>query len=187
MPRRTSTALALTAVVLTAAACGDDPFQINWDLSPAQVLLYSLARPELNLPSAFNLNQRRTVEVESPGATGGWDFAVDTRNGELVFITPGVLGLDSRAGIATRPDETFEDIREAPADSAAYVTDEPVVIQVGTLYVVRTDESPGAFGARCVYYGKMRALNLDTVTSTVQLEYDSNPVCNDRALVPPED
>lgn len=186
MPRRPFQTLALAATVLAAAACGDDPFQIDWQLAPSEVLLYSLARPELNLPSAFNLNQRRTVEIEAPGATGGWDFGVDTRNGALVFITPGVLGLESRAGIATPAGETFEDIREAPADSAAYVMDEPVTIQVGTLYVVRTGEGPGAFGARCVYYGKVRALNLDPVTGTVQLEYDSNPVCNDRALVPPE-
>lgn len=186
MPRRTSIALALAAVTLTSVACGDDPFQIDWQLAPARVLLYSLARPELNLPSAYNLNRRRTVQIESPGATGTWDFAVDTREGELVFITPTVLGIESRAGIATRPNETFEDIREAPADSAAYVTDEPVPIQVGTLYVVRTGESPGAFGARCVYYGKVRALNLDLVTESVEIEFDTNPVCNDRALVPPE-
>lgn len=168
-------------------ACGDDPFQIDWQLAPAEVLLYSLARPELNLPTAFQMNRRRTVQIESPGATGTWDFAVDTQDGQIVLLTPSALGLDSRAAIAPMPGMNFDSIREAPADTASYIRSEPVVIQPDLLYVVQTGESVGSFGRLCVYYGKIEALDIDPAQGVLRLRYDSNPVCNDRALVPPED
>jgi hypothetical protein len=92
---------AASAFALLLASCDDDPFRIDWDAAPDTVLLYSLARPELNLPSAFNINQRRLVLVEAPGATGTWDIAVDTQGGNLVLLTPGAMGLESRARITS--------------------------------------------------------------------------------------
>ncbi|NIT86093.1 MAG: hypothetical protein GWN82_04050, partial [Gemmatimonadetes bacterium] len=47
------------------------------------VLLYSLARPELNLVSAYNFLQGAPIQVEEPNATGVWDVAVDTRGGAI--------------------------------------------------------------------------------------------------------
>lgn len=174
-------------LALASVACGDDPFRIEWDVAPDTVLLYSLARPELNLPSAFNLNQRRRVLIESPGATGGWDFAVDTQNGAIVLLTPGAMGLDSRARIASVSGTPFLDVRKAPADTALYVADAPVPVEMGPIYIIQTGESTGAFGTRCVYYGKLEALNIDPALGTLVFQYDSNPVCNDRSLVPPGD
>ena len=69
MRSRTFLFVAAGVATLGFAACDDDPFRINWEESPDTVLLYSLARPELNLPSAFNLNTRRLVQIETPGAT----------------------------------------------------------------------------------------------------------------------
>ncbi len=172
-------------LALSFSACDDDPFRIDWEEAPDTVLLYSLARPELNLPSAFNLNTRRFVQIETPGATGAWDIAVDTEGNDIVLLTPGAMGLDSRAVITTVTDRTFEEVRKAPADTAAYVSDVPVTVELGPIYVIQTDEAVGTFGSRCVYYAKLEALDIDPTLGTLLFKYDSNPVCNSRDLIPP--
>lgn len=183
--------LRLLAVALVAAplltGCDDDPFGFDdWELSPSTALLYSLARPELNLESGFNLLRRQALRVEAAGSTGQWDFLVNTVDGSLVFMTPTALGVETRAGIAVVDGETFESIREAPADSARYTRSEPVDIEVGRLYVVRTNEQSGSFGRRCVYYGKVEPLEVDVAGGTLRFRYDVSPLCNSRSLVPPE-
>ena len=184
-------AFALVAVLVSGpflASCEDDPFGFNdWTLRPDTAFLYSLARPELNLASGFDLRGRRLVRVEAAGATGTWDFLVNTENGQLVFVTPTAVGLDTEAALVPMPGETFDGIREAPADTSLYIRDRPVVIELGQLYVVRTNEQSGSFGRRCVYYGKGEPLEVDPVGGTLRFRYDSSPLCNSRSLVPPED
>ncbi|MDT8341737.1 MAG: hypothetical protein RQ751_09520 [Longimicrobiales bacterium] len=174
------------ALGLVLAGCGDDPFQLDWVASPDTVLLYSLARPELNLPSAFNFNERRFVRIESPGATGAWDFALDSEEGGLVFLVPGALGIRSRARITSVQGIAFPDVREAPADTAAYISDRPVPVEQGPIFIFQTVESVGAFGTPCVFYAKLEVLDVDVELGTMLYVYDSNPVCNDRDLVPPD-
>ena len=169
-----------------AGACGDDPFAIRWTESPDTVVLYSLARPELNLTSGFNFNNRIPSRIEAAAATGTWDVAVDTRDGAIVLLPPGALGVESRAGIAPVPGMSFEEVIEAPADTAAYTTDAPVPVQTGTVYVVRTNQGVGAFGTRCVYYAKLQPLEVDPVGGTLRFTFDASPVCNDRRLIPPD-
>jgi hypothetical protein len=89
---------ALTILLLAGAvsACDDDPFGLrDWAAAPDTVLLYSLARPELNLASAFNFDRRLVLRIEAPGSTGQWDVAVDTEGGRLVLLTPLFFGIDS--------------------------------------------------------------------------------------------
>lgn len=180
-------AVVAAAVALVAGtACGDDPFTIRWTEAPDTVLLYSLARPELNLTSGFNFNNRIPVRIEAASATGSWDLAVDTREGRIVVLPPGALGVSSRAGIARLPGTTFEDAVEAPADTASYTTDRAVDVEIGTVYVIRTGQRAGAFGTRCVYYGKFQPLAADAVGGTLEFKYDVSPVCNDRRLIPPD-
>ena len=187
-PRRSMAALpALSAVlVFLLGACGDDPFQIDWSPAPDTVLLYSLARPEGNLPSGFNFNARRLIRIEAPTATGNWDIALDTRDGDLVFLPPGALNVTSRARITELPGVDFDDLRRAPQDTTLYSATEPLAVNPGSVYVVRTTESIGSFGRRCVYFAKMQPLVLDAEGGTLRFMYDSNPVCNDPRLVPPD-
>jgi hypothetical protein len=176
--------VALTTVAGTA--CDDDPFGLDdWTANPTQLLVYSLARPELNLPSGANLYQKFTLRLESPGSTGNWDIALDTRDGQLVFLGPNALGLDSRVRIATVPDSNFDDVRRAPSDSTAYVSDEPVPVALNTVYVVRTNLYPGPFGGQCSFYSKLEPLEVDEEQGTVIFVVDTNPLCNDLDLVPP--
>lgn len=167
--------------------CDDDPFKIMWELSPDTVLLYSLARPEMNLSSAFDFIRRNPVRVESPDAVGEWDVAVDTQDGTIVLVPPGAIGVaKSRAGIAPIEDATFEEIRRAPSDTTLYIRDRPVPMEVGQLYVIRTRQKQGSYGSLCVYYGKFQPLLVDPEEGRLSFMYDVSPVCNDRKLVPPK-
>jgi hypothetical protein len=179
-------AIATGIGVIALAACGDDPFAVNWTPAPDTVLLYSLARPELNLVSGFNFRRRLTVRIEDPESTGSWDMAVDTRGGQIVLLPPGALGVESWARIAPVPGETFESLNEAPADTLLYASDEPVPATVGTVYVVRTERYAGAFGTRCVSYGKFEPLEVDPEDGILTMVFDVSPVCNDRRLIPPD-
>ncbi len=192
IPVRRSTllaGLALAATAVVAGACDDDPFGLDdWIANPTELILYSLDRPELNLPSGANLYQKFTLRLESPTASGNWDIALDTRDGHLVFLDPTSLGIEgSTVRIATFPNTSFEAVREAPSDSTRYVTDEPVPVSVNTVYVVRTNLYPGPFGQRCFFYSKLEPLVVDVEGGTVEFVVDTNPICRDRDLVPPDD
>jgi hypothetical protein len=171
---------------LALGACDDDPFGLqDWPPSPDTMLLYSLARPELNLPAAANIHRQFTLIVESPSSTGNWDIALDTRDGALVFLTPLAVGINSQARISVFPDMTFEDVTEAPSDTTRYQpATEPVPVELGTTYVVRTSEYLTAFNQRCVFYGKVEPLEIDVDAGTVRFVTDSNPNCRQLSLVP---
>ena len=186
--RRSRAALSLVGalcMLVTATACDDDPFAFNWTDNPDTVLLYSMARPELGLVSAYSFSEGLELEVEVPGVAGQWDMAVDTRGGKIVLLPPPVLGIFTEAEIATFEDTRLEDITEAPSDSLRYVSDEPVVVEFGNVYVVKTNRSPGSFGRSCRYHSKLEAVDIDPEGGTFIFRHVTNPVCNDRDLVPP--
>lgn len=184
--RLTPTALALAAALMTGlAACGADPFSFNWNATPNTVSMYSLARPELNLPSAYNFFARSSLPVEAPTATGNWDMAIDTRDGELVLLPPGALGVESRARIAALEGLELDDVTEAPSDTLVFSASVPVPARMGTTYVIRTGQRAGSFGTRCVYFAKMEPVSIDVAAGTMTFREVTNPVCNDRRLVPP--
>ena len=167
-------------------ACGDDPFAFNWNDAPDTVLLYSLARPELNLVSAYNFLQGTPLQVEEAGATGNWDVAVDTRDGEIVFLPPGALNVSGAAQIAVLEGLSLDDVTRAPGDTLLYVDDQAVPVRPGNIYVIRTNRSRGSFGRSCVYYAKAEAIDIDPTGGTLTFREVTNPVCNDRDLVPPD-
>jgi len=180
--------MALPLLFLLALGCDDDFFQINWQESPDTVLLYSLARPELNLFSGFDFLGRSGVRIESPSAVGEWDMALDTRDGNLVFLPPGAVGLESStAAIAPMGNMAYEDLKKAPRDTTLYVKDQPVPVNVGELYVIRSRRAAGAYGSRCNYYGKFVPISKDMADQKVTFYFDISPVCNDRKLIPPKD
>jgi hypothetical protein len=173
-------------VLLVVNACGDDPFEIQWELQADTVLLYSLARPEMNMDSGFNFRPGTLgpVRIEAATATGTWDLALDTRGGELVFLPPGALGVSSRARVTAIPNKRREEVIEAPADTTVYSVDQPVPVRSGTVYVVRTDRAPGAFGSRCFYYARLEPTLIDVEGGNLTFVYDASPVCNSRRLIP---
>lgn len=177
-------AAVLAMGVVGAAACGDDPFKIDWEVSPDTVLLYSLTVPELNRSSGFDFHNEVPVVLEQPGATGNWDMALTSDGSQFQLLPPGAMGISSKARVAPLTGVTFFELTEAPSDTSLYVSAQAVPVQAGTVYVWRTRQLRGAFGSVCVYYAKMEALEMDPDAGTLRFRYDSSPVCNDRSLIP---
>ena len=161
----------LVASVLGIAACGENIFDVKWVNPKVQtVLLYSLTRPDLNVPSGYDFVNREPVEIQEAGATGFWDLLVDMRDGQLVFIPPRALGIDSDVMVLPMPGMSFDEVLEAPEDS--------------TLYILRTHEGQSDFGIPCVFWGKFETTEVHPAAETVVFIYDVSPLCDDRGLVP---
>jgi hypothetical protein len=171
----------LLGATLALGACDDEIAEPIWAAAPDTAVLFSLARPELELEPAFNFVDRRVVAIHQPNAATLWDIAVDTRAGQLVLLTPNALGITSRARIAALPGQSFELVEEAPADTLLFTATNPVPMQLTTTYVVRTDARGG-----CTFYAKLQPLAIDVPTGRLEFKYDTNPFCNDRRLVPPD-
>ena len=175
----------LVASVLGIAACGENIFDVNWVNPKVQtVLLYSLTRPDLNVPSGYDFVNREPVEIQEAGATGFWDLLVDMQDGQLVFIPPGALGIDSDVMVLPMTGMSFDEVLEAPEDSTLYIRDQPIPAEVGTTYILRTHEGQSDFGIPCVFWGKLETTEVHPAAETVVFIYDVSPLCDDRGLVP---
>jgi hypothetical protein len=177
---------AITMSVGLTACGGTDPFDIGWTQSPDTVILFSLARPEPNLPSAFDFHLGLAHVLEAPASTGQWDLVLHTQDGRLVFLLPEALGIPSDARIIELPGLTFDEVAEAPSDSTAYTIDDVVTVNLGSVYVVRTHTGSDQFGFNCVFYAKMEALEVDPERGTLLFVYDANPLCGGTDLIAPD-
>ena len=178
-------AVLLAASVVGSTACGENIFEVKWtQANPDTVLLYTLARPEINLISAFDFLGRVGIRIHSPGASGLWDLVVDTQDGELVFVPPGGLDIESGTMIAALPGQAFDDVLEAPGDTTLYSKTMPLLIETTSVYVLRTHEGRDRFGFPCSFYGKLQPLEVDPVLGIVRFVYDVSVLCDDRGLVP---
>ena len=139
----------------------------------------------LNLPSALSMGDRRTMRVEDPATTGVWDFALDTNGGGFFLLAPPALGVDAEAGIAVEENKSYDEVTVAPSDTLRYATTEPVPVQIGNIYVIRTNRRRSSFGQLCNFYGKVEPLILDEAGGSMTFRYDLSPSCNDLNLVPP--
>ena len=175
----------LVASALGLAACGENIFDVKWtEANVETATIYSLARPELNLPTAFNFVDRIPLQIHAPDATGSWDLVLDTQNGQLVFLPPGALEITTEVMVLAMPDTAFNDVIEAPEDSTLYTKDQPVPVETSSVYVLRTHAAPGRFGVICVRYGKLQPLQIAPALGTVVFEYDVSTICDDRGLIP---
>ena len=173
---------------LLSGACDDSFGPQFWDPRPDTVLLYSVSRPELlGFPSAFDAVQLRRLPIEAPAATGTWDFALAEQGGEFVMVPAGALGgVASRAGLAPVQADSLGGIREAPGDTARF-SSEPVAIEPGAFYVLRTRRDACLGFGVGVRYAKLHALSVDPALGTFRFAVVRNPFCNDRRLIPPEE
>lgn len=183
-PRRWALFVLMPMVAMTWG-CDTTPFELPWEENPFEATLYSLDRAELNRPSAYDMARRARIIIEGLAAEGRWDFAVDRMGGQMVLLPPRALGVISRAAIVPIPGVEYDDVREAPSDTLAYIRDEAVPVDMGTIYVVRTHEQVGQFGQRCVFYGRIEILEIDVEDGILRFRSDTSPDCNNRKLVPP--
>ncbi len=176
----------VSALFLTG--CGENIFEQKWTTAQVDtVLIYSLARPELNLPSGFDFLNRQLVELQAPGATGAWDLLLDTRDGQLVFLPPGVIQITSAAMVLPLPGMVFDDVIRAPKDTTLYTRDQPVPLSTSTVYVLRTHQGADRFGFPCTFWGKLQPIEVDLASGAVRFEYDVSTLCDDRGLIPTDE
>jgi hypothetical protein len=171
------------------AGCGDSLGLATWSATPDTVTLFSLSRPELlGRPSAYDFVLLTPINVESSSATGNWDIVLEERSGAFVMVPASNFPtVTSRAGIALQANATtLEQVTEAPSDTSLFRRD-PVPIQPGSVYVVRSRRESCATLGSGVFYAKIRALTIDASVGTFVFEVVRNPYCNDRKLIPPED
>ena len=179
--------LLLCAAALPLVACEEDFGLDDWTAIEDTTTLYSLSREDLiGKPSAYDFINHFLVNVESPGATGAWDVALRHEGGQLALVPAGAFeGQTSRAGLALITGQTFESLREAPGDTSRY-TSAPVLVQPGQIYVVRTRRAQCQF-SNAVRYGKLKIIDVNAAAGTLTFSSIVNPLCNDRALIPPDD
>jgi hypothetical protein len=177
------------ALILFSAAaftaCSDNLGPQDWNATPDTITIFSLSRPDLlGFPSAYDFANRRQIQVETPGTAGAWDVALGSPNNTLQLIPAGDFqGIDSRARIAVI-NGSFEDLKEAPRDSASF-TSSPIPLQTGGVYVVRTRRVGCGFST-AVHYAKLKAVTLDNAAGFATFAVVVNPLCNDRSFVPPK-
>lgn len=184
-PRNALLALFLACTGTVAGACGDE-FVLPEDLLSDTVTLFSLDVPRLNLPSAYsfgrNFHSPQILETVDPGI---WDLGIDTQNGALVGVLPADFGLVTRARISVLPNNpAFETVTEAPRDTTLYTAVGPIPLSTSEVYVIRSHEEQGTFGARCTYFTKLQPTRLDVAAGEVEFIYTTNRNCSDRRLVP---
>jgi hypothetical protein len=173
-----------TALLVLAASafagCEDDLEFPRLEVITDTVELYSISRAELlGTPAAFDFISRLNVRVEASGALENWDVAVGESGGQFVWIPAGALpGVQIRPGIGRVTDRAFDQVTEAPTDTAFYRVRETVPLVTGGVYVVRSRR------LQCSFYAKVRVLAVDAAAGRVEFEYLQNPNCGDRTLVP---
>lgn len=178
----------LFASVGALTGCGENIFDLKWTVARVDtVLIYSLARPELNLPSGFDFLNRQLLELQTPGATGAWDLLLDTRDGQLVFLPPGVLEITSDAMVLPLPGMAFAEVIRAPKDTTLYSVDQPVPVSTSSVYVLRTHQGSDRFGFPCRFWGKLQPIEVDLAAGAVTFEYDVSTLCDDRGLIPTDE
>lgn len=176
------------ALAVGLTGCGDNIFEQKWTTASVDtVLIYSLARPELNLPAAYDFVNRFRVVLQQPGATGQWDLLLDTKDGQLVFLPPGALDITSATRILALPGMAFDDVIRAPKDSTLYSVDLPIPVETTSVYVLRTHQGTDRFGFPCSFYGKFQPLEVDPVLGTVRFQFDVSRLCDDRGLIPTDE
>lgn len=181
-PRLLASVAAFLFLSGITVACGSDPFTITWVATPDTAVLYSLARPELGLPSAFGFYGRARIVVEAPGTSSAWDMALDTRDGRLALVPPGALNIVNEARITVIEGASFDDVTEAPADTTLYTATGPAFLELGNVYVVKTRKQSTTFGF-CSLYAKLEPLVVDPEVGSFTFVFDFNPRCEDRKLV----
>jgi hypothetical protein len=184
--RRTLVVL-LVGTAVALAGCNDDLGPGDWDATVDTIALFAIERPELQgLPGAYDFINQRLRALEDLGSFGEWDIALDDADGGgFQLLTPGAIeGLEPSAGIARFQDRSFEDLVEAPRDTARYERDDPVPLAAGTVFVVKTRPDPRF--SNCLRYIKLELVDTDPDRGTASLRFTRNPFCDDRALVPPD-
>jgi hypothetical protein len=174
--------VALLASALPFVGC--DEFEIELLPVVDSVQLYSLARPEYTgFYSAFDFfgPGRVVVEQAKLGSVTDFDFAFSEIGGDFVMLPAGVFqsfGI-TPGMVADSTGVTFDEYERAP--SGGYVTEAPVVLELGRVYAVRS-RAVSLTSGPCTRYGKLEVTDLDP-EGILRFKFFRNNRCNDRLVI----
>lgn len=186
----TARALLLIALMGISAACSDSTgTEVPLLLITDTVEVAAPLPQNEGLPTAIDITPAAGGGIiggrfpERSRDAGQWDFAVRIRNGEIVLVPARVVGLTGTRSAITPAiqGETFESLREAPAQSA-FNPDSVVAVRPGNVYGVRSRPSACGFGSG-EFYGKIEPLTVDPVNGRLRFRIVSNRQCEDPRLV----
>jgi hypothetical protein len=177
---------AVAALVLAlVAACGS-PLglpQASIENRVDTLTLYALSGTSVALPSAYRMDFRQAVRTDQNPA---FDFAFDIDTaGRALLLPTGPLHLGQLSGgqIMGVP---FDSIRIAPDRN--YQLDSALIVDVGTVAVVRSRPTTCSFGITSAYYGKLRVLEVDRTPGltgrSIKFEILVDVNCGYRGLEP---
>lgn len=174
--------LTMTVIAFALAGCEDPLQNILGPVpdEPSVSTLYEFDASSVRQPSAFDAIGGAEVRTDQSAA---WDLLLGSGGAGMEFRPRSVvLDVNSTAGLQ-RVETGFEALETAPSDG--YVTDEPVPVEEGAVYAIRSRQDP-QFGGSCVRYRKLEVLSVDGAAGTVTFRHLGNPNCSRRTLVPGE-
>lgn len=171
--------LGLLLLAVTLPSLGCEAFEPEMFPVGDTVVLHSLARTEyIGEWSGYDFATPQPVVVERPREQQFeiFDAAFSEQDGEFVMLPAGMFeSFQITPGIAVDSSGvTFEGLEEAPREG--YVTDAPVRLREGPVYLVRTRRLNG-----CTRYAKFEVLDLDP-DGILEFRFLRNNLCNDRTL-----
>lgn len=171
--------VALTALALLSAACGDTtglpaPFYAN---QVDTVSLYALRGTLVTQPSAYTLDVAQRVRTDQ---TTALDFAFDFDSlGAPALFPTGAIHLGQLSGLQTST-ATFTALTLAP--TGGYIFDKPVALDTGTVVLVRSRPTQCSFGVTVSLYAKLRVLSVDSTARRLDFEILVDRNCGYRGL-----
>jgi hypothetical protein len=142
------------------------------------VTLYALQGTPIGTPSAYALIGPEIVHTDQ---TALFDFAFNI-DSQPIFLPSGTFsGLQRNSGLQ-KSNTPFNNIITAPTEG--YVIDQPLVISVGLVALMRSRSEVCSDGQSRPLYGKMRVLALDLSARTVQFEVLVDQNCGYLGLAP---
>lgn len=173
------------SVLLAAgiAACGDPNTlpPVQFDNVVDTTVLSALTGTPIGSPSGFDgvAGEPRRTDLSLP-----FDIAVDAApDGTWRVYPSGTLGLSSEPGVVV-VGRSFDGVLSAPLEG--YVADSAVVVAAGTVFVLRSRNSPErcAINTSLPRYAKFHVLAEDAAARTLTLEFLVNRNCGYRNLEP---
>jgi hypothetical protein len=168
-------------------ACGDAIGPQFWVARPDTLVIHSVSREEfVGYLSAVDLIAEpiTPLPIEVQGVTGNWDFALVDAGGGLALLPSAALpGMGIRSRIAMLRGVRFDDLEEAPRDTAAYSAG-AVPLLPDAVYVIRTRRAACGF-SQGYRYAKLEPIEINQQRGILRFAVVRNPYCDDRSFVPP--
>ncbi len=178
----------VAGLALLAAACSDTtglPAAVI-DNVVDTVSLFALFGTPISTPSAYDLNSRlggaaANALVRTDQASA-FDFAFNFDSlRRPVLLPPGAVGLGQSSGLQ-RASLPFDAITVAP--TGGYVFDQPLVVDTGTVAVVRSRPTNCLFGVTVFLYAKLRVVAIDTTARRIDFRILVDQNCGYHGLAP---